>query len=109
MSDSTLLPAHPFRVVIENVAPEVDGGRFAVKRILGDVLKVEATIDQDVPSSTSPISMQRRAVLMGLVSQPRAASRFSFTMIASKVSRAFRPRARSADTRSRSSPRTTNG
>jgi starch synthase (maltosyl-transferring) len=30
------------RVVIEGVAPAVDGGRFAVKRTLGDTLQVEA-------------------------------------------------------------------
>jgi starch synthase (maltosyl-transferring) len=30
------------RVVIENVTPQIDGGRFAVKRVIGDVLKVEA-------------------------------------------------------------------
>jgi starch synthase (maltosyl-transferring) len=30
------------RVVIENVSPAVDGGRFAVKRIVGDELEVQA-------------------------------------------------------------------
>jgi starch synthase (maltosyl-transferring) len=30
------------RVAIENVQPEVDGGRFAVKRTVGDVVRVEA-------------------------------------------------------------------
>ncbi len=30
------------RVVIEGLAPQVDGGRFAVKRVVGDVLTVEA-------------------------------------------------------------------
>jgi starch synthase (maltosyl-transferring) len=29
-------------VAIENVSPEIDGGRFAVKRVVGDVLTVEA-------------------------------------------------------------------
>ncbi len=32
------------RVAIDRVAPEVDGGRFAVKRIRGDVVTVEADI-----------------------------------------------------------------
>ncbi len=32
------------RVAIDRVGPEVDGGRFAVKRILGDTLVVEADI-----------------------------------------------------------------
>ena len=32
------------RVVIERVQPEVDGGRFPVKRIVGDLVRVEADI-----------------------------------------------------------------
>ena len=35
------------RVAIEKVTPEVDGGRFPVKRIVGDVLEVEADIFAD--------------------------------------------------------------
>ena len=35
------------RIAIENVAPEVDGGRFPVKRVLGDVLLVSADIFRD--------------------------------------------------------------
>ena len=35
-------PADRSRVAIENVQPEVDGGRFAVKRTIGDVVIVEA-------------------------------------------------------------------
>jgi starch synthase (maltosyl-transferring) len=30
------------RVVIENIAPSIDGGRFPVKRVVGDALEVEA-------------------------------------------------------------------
>ncbi|HWP63106.1 MAG TPA: alpha-1,4-glucan--maltose-1-phosphate maltosyltransferase [Candidatus Binatia bacterium] len=49
------LPAEPVplpaegrrRVVIEGVAPAVDGGRFPVKRILGDVVVVEADVFAD--------------------------------------------------------------
>jgi starch synthase (maltosyl-transferring) len=37
----------PSRVVIEHVTPEVDAGRFAVKRIVGDVVHVEADIFAD--------------------------------------------------------------
>ena len=37
----------PARLVIENVTPAVDGGRFAVKRVVGDVLRVEADIFRD--------------------------------------------------------------
>ena len=35
------------RVVIENVEPEVDGGRFAVKRVAGDLVSVAADIFTD--------------------------------------------------------------
>ncbi|MGD9511310.1 MAG: alpha-1,4-glucan--maltose-1-phosphate maltosyltransferase, partial [Geminicoccaceae bacterium] len=35
------------RVAIEKVAPELDGGRFPVKRVVGDVLTVEADIFGD--------------------------------------------------------------
>ncbi len=35
------------RVVIERVTPQVDGGRFAVKRIVGDTLVVEADLFND--------------------------------------------------------------
>jgi starch synthase (maltosyl-transferring) len=45
------------RVVIEGVAPEIDGGRFAIKRIVGDRVAVEANIFADGHS-------QLRAVLL---------------------------------------------
>ena len=32
------------RVVIERVEPELDGGRHAIKRVVGDVVEVEADI-----------------------------------------------------------------
>ena len=34
----------PPRVVIEGVAPEIDAGRFPVKRVIGDTLSVEADV-----------------------------------------------------------------
>ena len=37
----------PSRVVIDKIGPEVDGGRFAVKRIVGEDLVVEADIVVD--------------------------------------------------------------
>lgn len=45
MADATLPPAVPdgrVRAVIDAVHPVVDGGRFAVKRIVGDRVDVEA-------------------------------------------------------------------
>ena len=41
------------RVVIEAVDPEIDGGRFAAKRTLGDVVRVEADIFTDGHDSIS--------------------------------------------------------
>ena len=35
------------RVVIERVAPEIDGGRFPVKCVVGDTIEVEADIFSD--------------------------------------------------------------
>jgi starch synthase (maltosyl-transferring) len=35
------------RAVIENVKPEVDGGRFAIKRVVGETVTVEADIFSD--------------------------------------------------------------
>ena len=37
-------PRAPSRVVIDRVSPEVDGGRFAVKRVVGEALVVGADI-----------------------------------------------------------------
>ncbi len=36
------VPSHRERVAIENVTPDVERGRFAVKRIVGDTIVVEA-------------------------------------------------------------------
>jgi starch synthase (maltosyl-transferring) len=35
------------RIVIDNIAPSVDGGRFAAKRIIGDTVSVEADVFTD--------------------------------------------------------------
>jgi starch synthase (maltosyl-transferring) len=47
---SSAVPAHepaPARVVVSDVRPTVDAGRFPVKRVLGDVLTVSATVCAD--------------------------------------------------------------
>jgi starch synthase (maltosyl-transferring) len=42
------LPEHGrSRVVIDRVIPEIDGGRFPIKRILGDVVTIEADVFAD--------------------------------------------------------------
>jgi len=40
-------PPGPSRVVIERISPEIDGGRFPIKRIVGDRVRVEADVFAD--------------------------------------------------------------
>jgi starch synthase (maltosyl-transferring) len=49
------------RVVIENVSPQVDGGRFPVKRTVGDVLGVEADVFTDGHDEISVVLRSRPA------------------------------------------------
>ena len=49
------------RVVVEGVTPEIDGGRFAVKRIVGDRLRVEADVFGDGHDSVRARVLYRRA------------------------------------------------
>jgi starch synthase (maltosyl-transferring) len=46
-AEKRLLQVAAQRVVIEKVSPELDGGRFPVKRVVGDLLEVEADIFMD--------------------------------------------------------------
>ncbi|HYM49402.1 MAG TPA: alpha-1,4-glucan--maltose-1-phosphate maltosyltransferase [Candidatus Limnocylindrales bacterium] len=58
MSDDALLPeatAQPARIVIERVTPEVDGGRYAVKRVVGEPVTVEADIFTDGHDAISAV------------------------------------------------------
>jgi starch synthase (maltosyl-transferring) len=48
------------RVVIESVSPEVDAGRFAIKRVLGDELRVRADIYADGHDSLGARLLWRR-------------------------------------------------
>jgi len=48
------------RVIIEGVAPEIDGGRFPVKRIRGESLAVEADIFVDGHDEISAVLLFRR-------------------------------------------------
>lgn len=48
------------RVVIEGVDPEIDGGRFPVKRIVGDEVVVEADIFADGHDSLSAVLLYRK-------------------------------------------------
>ncbi len=48
------------RVVIEGLTPEIDGGRFPVKRIVGDAVVVEAAIVADGHELVSGVLLHRR-------------------------------------------------
>jgi starch synthase (maltosyl-transferring) len=49
------------RVVIEGVAPQIDGGAFAVKRIAGDTVVIEADIFTDGHDAVSAVVQYRKA------------------------------------------------
>ena len=46
-SESRTIADSPHRVVIENVSPEIDGGRFPIKRTVGQQVTVTADIHTD--------------------------------------------------------------
>lgn len=56
---SSAVPDGRRRVIIEGVQPEVDGGRFAAKRVLGDDVIVEADIFADGHDSISAVLSYR--------------------------------------------------
>src|ERR687888_1411384 len=49
------------RVVIESVWPEVDGGRFPVKRVVGEQVRVEADVFTDGHDIVTCMLLHRRA------------------------------------------------
>ena len=49
------------RVVIERVKPEIDGGRFPIKRAIGEEVKVRAGIFVDGHDQLSAVLLYRRA------------------------------------------------
>jgi starch synthase (maltosyl-transferring) len=49
------------RVVIENISPQVDGGRFAAKRVLGDTVAVEADAFTDGHDKVRCVLLHRAA------------------------------------------------
>ncbi len=49
------------RVVIERVAPEIDGGQFAIKRVVGETVAVEAYIFADGHDGLSAVLRYRAA------------------------------------------------
>ncbi|TAM82874.1 MAG: alpha-1,4-glucan--maltose-1-phosphate maltosyltransferase [Acidobacteria bacterium] len=51
----------PPRVVIENVHPEIDGGRFPIKRVVGESIVVTADIFTDGHDAVSAVLLFRRS------------------------------------------------
>ena len=47
------------RVIIEGISPEVDGGRFAAKRCIGDLVRIEADIFTDGHDSVAGALLYR--------------------------------------------------
>ena len=68
----TSVPQHDgrHRVVIEGVSPEVDGGRFAAKRTVGDTVCVEADIFTDGHDSISAVLLYRHESSRGWIEHP---------------------------------------
>jgi starch synthase (maltosyl-transferring) len=76
------------RVVIENVVPEIDGGRFPVKRVAGETLHVEADVFCDGHEVIDAVVAYRRPgekhwseIAMQLLANDRWAGSFSLTEI----------------------------
>jgi len=58
------------RVVIEGVRPEIDGGRFPIKRTIGDNVLVEADIFADGHDAFSAVLLYRKATASKWVEVP---------------------------------------
>jgi starch synthase (maltosyl-transferring) len=77
------------RVVIEGVSPEADGGRFAAKRTLGDLVRVQADIFADGHEQLGAVLRYRsseekgdwREEEMGLVGNDRWEGRFRVDLL----------------------------
>ncbi len=56
---------NPARVVVERVTPEIDGGRFAIKRTVGESVLVEADIFADGHEVVAGVLLYRREGALG--------------------------------------------
>ena len=68
------LPDGRSRAVIENIQPAVDGGRFAVKRVVGDEVVIEADCFADGHDMVACRLQWRRAGASGWQSAARHGS-----------------------------------
>jgi starch synthase (maltosyl-transferring) len=58
------------RVVIERITPQIDGGRFAAKRIVGDRVEVEADVFADGHDSVTCVLLHRAELAAAWLSTP---------------------------------------
>ena len=52
----------PSPVIIERMQPEIDAGRYPVKRVAGDILQVSADIFKDGHDKIAAVVKYRRAI-----------------------------------------------
>ncbi|MEX2175473.1 MAG: alpha-1,4-glucan--maltose-1-phosphate maltosyltransferase [Pirellulaceae bacterium] len=79
------LPAGvPSRVLIEGVAPEIDGGRFPIKRAVGDAIEVQADIHTDGHEVLGAVLRYRAAAgeWTEIAMRPLANDRWSASFVA---------------------------
>jgi len=60
-ADPTQALERPFRIVVDRVRPEIDGGRFPVKRIVGESLTVEVDLVSDGHDRVDGVLLYRRS------------------------------------------------
>ena len=53
------------RVIVENVEPQVDCGRFPIKRVVGETVAVKADIFADGHDAIAAVVLHRRAGAQG--------------------------------------------
>jgi starch synthase (maltosyl-transferring) len=61
VTHTALDPAFQRRVIVENVRPQVDGGRFPIKRVTGELVKVSADIFAEGHDLLAAVLLHRTA------------------------------------------------
>jgi starch synthase (maltosyl-transferring) len=89
-----MLPAEltdiPRRVIIEGVQPEIDGGRFPIKRAVGESVEVEADIFTDGHDMISALLLHRKAgdqAWRGIFMQPLVNDRWRASFPVEEIGR----------------------
>ncbi len=88
--DARVIPRDPTRVVVEGVTPQVDGGRFAAKRAVGEVLEVEADVfadGHDVVSAALWIRPPGADTTVEVAMEPLVNDRFRAEVVVDRLGR----------------------